>query len=388
MTAQKSDPVVEGFTPLLQSSHDLQLLWEQTLHWISVNFLSIVVAGVTGAIIIAALYGIRMLGLRLCRNEAMRGHWPVILGRAIARTSLFFIVMLAARLVSGYAHPPEAIDTTIRFLFTVAAAIQGAIWVRELIVGAVEYRAGPDDAMSSLGSAVGIIRLLVSVLCFAIAILLILDNLGVNTTGLVASLGIGGIAIGLAAQGIFADLFAALSILIDRPFRRGDNVKWETNQGNVEEIGLKTTRIRALTGEEMVISNTNLLSKTLYNVTRQDHRRFSFAIGVIYQTPPEVLRRLPKTMKEIIDGVEGCHLVRFGFTAFGASSIDFELIFSAGLNDRGIDFDVRQEVAMAIIERFAADGIEFAYPTQISFTAAPDGRAIMPYPDEVSLKGD
>ena len=384
MTAKKGDPLAEGFAPILQSSHDLQTLWDQTLHWVSVNFLSIAVAAIAGALIIAVLYGIRMLGLRLCRNESMRGHWPVILGRAIGRTNLFFIVMLAARLVSGYAHPPEAVDTTIRFLFTVAAAIQGAVWVRELIVGAVEYRAGPDDAMSSLGSAVGIIRLLVSVLCFAIAILLILDNLGVNTTGLVASLGIGGIAIGLAAQGIFADLFAALSILIDRPFRRGDNVKWETNQGNVEAIGLKTTRIRALTGEEMVISNTNLLSKTLYNVTRQDHRRFSFAIGVIYQTQPDVLRSLPKMMEGIVKGVEGCHLVRFGFTGFGASSLDFELIFGAGLHDRGIEFDVRQEVALAIIERFATEGIEFAYPTQTSFTAAPDGRAIMPYPEPTS----
>src|SRR6201999_2371357 len=113
----------------------------------------------------------------------------------------------------------------------------------------------------TLGSAVGIIRLLVSIAIFAIALIVVLDNLGVNVTGLIAGLGIGGIAIGLAAQGIFADLFAALSIIFDKPFRRGDSIKWDAVSGAVEAIGLKTTRIRSVNGEEVVISNTNLLSK-------------------------------------------------------------------------------------------------------------------------------
>ncbi|RVT94041.1 mechanosensitive ion channel family protein [Sphingomonas crocodyli] len=381
MTAKKGDPLVEGFTPLLQSSHDLRMLWDQTLHWISINFLGIAIAATVGAIIIAALYGIRMLGLRLCRNDGMRGHWPAIIGRAVARTNLFFIVMLAARLVSGYARPPEAIDTTVRFLFTVAAAIQGAIWVRELIIGAVEQRAGSDEASTSLGSAVGIIRLLVSVICFAIAILLILDNMGVNTTGLVASLGVGGIAIGLAAQGVFSDLFAALSILFDKPFRRGDSIGWDQTTGTVEEIGLKTTRVRSVTGEEVVISNANLLNKEVRNLARLPRRRVVLAIGVIYQTSPETCRRIPEIVEEIVSGVEHAQLFRCGMTGFGASSLDFEVLVDVMSDEFAIFARARHEVCVGILERFAKEAIEFAYPTQTTFTAAPDGTMIMPYPD-------
>jgi small-conductance mechanosensitive channel len=255
----------DGLTPLIQSTADIQILWDQMLVWISVHYLNIVIASATGAVIVAALYGARMLGTRLCRREHL-GHWPKIIGRSISKTSLFFIVMLAIRIVSGYASPPEAIETTIHFLFVVSTAIQAAIWIREMIIGIVEHRAGDDDETSTLSSAVGIIRLLVTTICFAIAVLLILDNLGVNTTGLIASLGVGGIAIGLAAQGIFSDLFAALSIIFDKPFKRGDIVKWDQTTGSVEAIGLKTTRVRANTGEEVVISNTNLLNKELRNL--------------------------------------------------------------------------------------------------------------------------
>ena len=129
-------------------------------------------------------------------------------------------------------------------MFVISAAFQAAVWARELVLGYVEHRVGADEQHSTLGSAVGIIRLLVTVALFAIAIILILDNVGVNVTGLIAGLGIGGIAIGLAAQGIFSDLFAALSIIFDKPFRRGDVIRIEGVQGHVEDIGLKTTRIR------------------------------------------------------------------------------------------------------------------------------------------------
>ncbi len=113
------------------------------------------------------------------------------------------------------------------------------MWARELVLGIIEHRAGGLEANSGLGSAIGIIRLLVTIAIFSIAIVVVLDNLGVNVTGLVAGLGIGGIAIGLAAQGIFDDLFSALSIIFDKPFRRGDSIRWDTTSGTVENIGLK-----------------------------------------------------------------------------------------------------------------------------------------------------
>ena len=130
----------------------------------------------------------------------------------------------------------------------------------------------------------GIIRLLISIALFAVAAIVILDNMGVNVTGLIAGLGIGGIAIGLAAQGIFSDLFASLSIIFDRPFRVGEAIKYDNSVATVERIGLKSTHLRSVNGELLVISNTNLLSKEITNYAHLERRRVQFAIGVIYQT--------------------------------------------------------------------------------------------------------
>jgi len=378
MSKTASGNTTDGLEPLIQSTADIQLLWAQTLHWISIHYLNIVIATVIGILIVALLYGARSLGARLCRRDHL-GHWPKIIGRSISRTSLFFIVMLAVRIVSGYAAPPQAVETTIHFLFVVSAAIQGAIWVRELVIGIVENRAGDDDEYSTLGSAVGIIRLLVTTICFAIAILLILDNLGVNTTGLIASLGVGGIAIGLAAQGIFSDLFAALSIIFDKPFRRGDVVRWDQTTGTVEAIGLKTTRVRAITGEEVVISNTNLLNKEVRNLAHTARRRATLTLGLIYQTPPDICRRIPDIVKAIVTAQAKASLIHCYLINFGASSIDYELVFDVIDEDSEVFNLVRHEICVSILETFARERIAFAYPTQTSFTAAPDGTIIMPY---------
>ncbi len=369
-----------GTAPLIQSADDLRLFWDQTYGWIQGHYLNIVIACAIAAIIVAVLYGLRMLGTRLCRREHL-GHWPRIVGRAIARTNLFFIVTLAARIVSGYAAPPQIVFETVSFLFIVATAIQAALWVRELVIGIVEHRAGADDSSSTLVSAIGIIRLLVTVVCFIVATLLILDNVGVNITGLVASLGIGGIAIGLAAQGIFSDLFASLAIIFDKPFRRGDTVKWDQTIGTVEAIGLKTTRVRSLAGDEVVISNTNLLNKELHNYADTMQRRATLTLSLVYQTPTEVLRQIPDRVKDIVTRQDKSAFIHCVMVNFGASSLDFELLFQVIDSDVEVFNRVRHEVCIAILESFASEGIEFAYPTQTTFTAAPNGKMIMPYPE-------
>ncbi|MGC6328717.1 mechanosensitive ion channel family protein [Rhizorhabdus sp. FW153] len=390
-TKTASNASVAGGDPsLAKSLSDAEIFYDQTVGWIATHYMSIVIACSIGAVIIAVLYGLRMLGTRLCRREHV-GHWPRIIGRAIARTNLFFIVTLAARLVSGYANPPAVISTTIGFLFTVAAALQAAIWVRELIIGIVEYRAGDEESGSSmLGSAIGIIRLLVTSVCFIVAILLILDNIGVNITGLVASLGIGGIAIGLAAQGIFSDLFASLAIIFDRPFRRGDTVRWDQTVGTVESIGLKTTRVRATTGEEVVISNTNLLNKELRNLAHTMRRRATLMLGVTYQTSPETCRCLPEMVEAIVTSHDKAVFLHCCMISFGASSLDYELLFDVIDEDVEVFNAVRHSICVEILETFAREGINFAYPTQTTFTAAPDGRMIMPYaeiPADLLRKG-
>ncbi|PTQ09911.1 mechanosensitive ion channel protein MscS [Sphingomonas oleivorans] len=367
--------------PLLASAANLRDFWNQATLWLAGHYLQILIAIGIGIAIVLILLGIRSFGLRLCARDAGFSHWPTTIGRAISLTHIWFMVAFAAKLVDGYAAPPRAVADTINIFFTIAAALQAAIWARELILGIVEHRAGDTDN-GTLGSAIGIIRLLVTVVLFTIAGVLILDNLGVNVTGLIAGLGIGGIAIGLAAKGIFDDLFSALSIIFDKPFRRGDSVRWDSTSGTVEAIGLKTTRVRALTGEEVVISNTNLLNKELHNMARLARRRHVLTLGVTYQTPPEVCARIPTLAREIVEAHDKCKLVRCGMTNFNSSSLDFELQFDVMSEIYEEIFEARHKVCIAILKRFNAEGIDFAYPTQTSFTAAPDGRFVLPYAAE------
>lgn len=351
-------------------------------HWVSGNIAGIAIAAVIGTALALALLALRSLGCRLLEKLDHATSWGAIFARVVSRTKVYFIVLASAELVSEHANTPPSVLHFIHVLFVIAAAIQAAIWARELILGFVEHRIGPEDnGHTTLGSALGIIRLLVTVALFAIAIILILDNLGVNVTGLVAGLGIGGIAIGLAAQGIFSDLFAALSILFDRPFRRGDSVQFGTVSGNVENIGLKTTRIRSLTGEMVVVANGKLLEQQIHNFALLDHRRFKLTLGLICQTPPEVLRDVPQMVKAIVEAQENATLVRCGMIGFGASTLDFELQFDVHTQVFDEAFRARSEICIEILDAFNKANIQLAYPTQTSFTAAPDGRLIMPYPE-------
>lgn len=350
-----------------------------SIEWIGDHWLQIGIAIGVAALIVLALDWVKRWGKRYCERQPVVTGWAGIFGRAIARTNRFFMTMIAAKLVVGVADAPQGIVTTVNFLFTIAATFQAAVWVREVILGLVEARTQTDHRGSeALGTALGLIRLLVTFAVFAVALIVVLDNLGVNVTGLVAGLGVGGIAIGLAAQGIFADLFAALSIIFDKPFRKGDSITYDTTQGNIEAIGLKSTRIRSFQGEERIISNKNLLDKEIQNNTQRIHRRAKFAIGVTYQTPPDVCARIPTILREIVEAHDRI-FVRAGFVNFGASSLDFEVEFDSPGADYVAFYDARTAIGIAILQRFNADGIEIAYPTQTTFTAAPDGTLVMPY---------
>ncbi|HST35143.1 MAG TPA: mechanosensitive ion channel family protein [Allosphingosinicella sp.] len=355
-----------------------------TQAWLSGNSLNIALALGAGVGIALVLIGIRSLGCRLlAKSKTGDLHWRTIFARVLAKTGFLFIVMASAELVAEHAATPPSLLRVIHIVFVISAALQAAIWGRELILGIVEHKAqGTEEDRGSLGSAIGLIRILVSVALFALAIILILDNLGVNVTGLIAGLGIGGIAIGLAAQGIFSDLFAALAIIFDKPFRKGDQITFGTTTGVVENIGIKSTRVRALTGEEVIISNAKLLEQQVQNWALIDRRRAVMAFGLVYHTTPELLARVPLEVKEIVDSqplgsFDRCHAFQFA-----ASSIDFELVFHVESPAYPDVMAVKQAVILGMIRRFAELKIEFAYPTQTSFTAAPDGTLIMPYPPE------
>lgn len=340
---------------------------------------SLVALGLVGMMLIA-----RTIGQRMVASESEADHigWKSVIGRVLARTTIFFMVVAAIDIVATYAAPPPRAQHLVDVTFIIAVTLQGAIWARELILGMIARRVGDDPGETTLGNATSIIRVLVSVALFALAIIVILDNLGVNVTALVAGLGIGGIAIGLAAQGIFSDLFAALAILFDRPFRRGDTIRFDTTTARVERIGLKTTRMRALSGEQVIMANTKLLEREIHNLADGRSRRTVLLFGLAYTTSPETLARVAAIAQAAVEGCKGCKFIRLAMTGFAPSSIDHELIFE----NRTLDADRlaadRSAIMLSLITRFAEEKIAFALPVQIAFTAAPDGALVMPYPDK------
>ena len=373
--ATTKDPITKA-----DFQHQVTTLFSDSRQWIESHWLQILIAAGIAFGIYLILAAIKSWGSKLRDHGDTKHGWRTLIGRTVAKTGNFFMIMVGAKLVSGYADAPPIVETTITFIFTIAAVFQAAVWARELILGFIELRTERDETHGdAIGSAMGIIRLFVSFAVFAIALVVVLGNLGVNVTGLVAGLGVGGIAIGLAAQGIFADLIAALSIIFDKPFRKGDSINYDGTSGSIERIGLKSTRIRAFDGDQRSISNRNLLDKEISNNTRRNHRRHNFAIGVIYQTAPEVCAKIPGILQEIVEKHEA-NFVRAGFTGFGASSLDFEVVFDNDGPDYAEFYEKRTAIGIEILKRFNDQGIEIAYPTQMTFTANAAGEAIDPYP--------
>jgi small-conductance mechanosensitive channel len=357
----------------------LQSYWDATVAWVEGNAVELSIAVAAAVIVFLLLSWLKRVAAKIARESEHRAELKSIIARTLARTSKFFRIMVSVELVNRYANAPEMLARTIDVMFTIAVVLQVAIWLREIILGFIERRAGSaQHERDTLASAMVLIRLLVSFAVFAIAAIVILDNLGVNVTGLIAGLGVGGIAIGLAAQGIFSDLFAAISIIFDKPFRRGDTVTYDTTTARVEKIGMKSTRLRALTGEEKIISNSKLLEKEITNNTLTVYRRVTFLLNLVSHLQTSLAKRVPDILQEIVDANDA-QFIRAGFTTFAPSSLDFQVVFDVNSDDVEEMFKARHAIGIAIVERFAEEGIEFAYPTQTTFTAAPDGTLVMPY---------
>ena len=354
---------------------------ESLIDWFVANRAVLPVGLAVAAFIVAVMLAMRWVGSRLVLGDPHCTHWRGVIGRVLEKTSIFFMIAAALDIVASYAAVPARLERLIDIFFIVAFALQGAIWARELVLGVITRKAGEDPSETAIGNAVAVIRVLVSVTLFALAIIVILDNLGVNVTALVAGLGIGGIAIGLAAQGIFSDLFAALSILFDKPFKRGDVIQFDKTTGTVERIGLKTTRLLSVNGEQVVMANTKLLDQEIRNFAGGRSRRSQLPFGLIYQTSPDDLEKVTSLAKAAVESRKGCTFVRCAILAFGASSIDFELHFDSRTTDANKLAGDRNAVALALLRSFAEHNLQFAYPTQVTFTAAPDGTMVMPYPE-------
>lgn len=382
MTTVVKDGIASPVSLADDGGFDMDRFGRESLEWITGHYDHLIIAVIVAVAVFLILNTVKRRLTRLAeQRDDDQGATSIVL-RVVSRTGVFFLLALSMEMVAGLAEAPDQLASIIDLIFFISLVFQSAIWLRAIILGLLDHRIKLSGrGQAELQNARNLIRLLVTIALAVIAAVIILDNIGVNVTALVAGLGVGGIAIGLAAQGIFSDLFAALSIIFDKPFRKGDSIMFDDFDGEVEATGLKTTRLRSITGEQVIISNTNLLDKQVRNMTGLAKRRIRFPIGVIYQTTPEQLEAIPEIFKSIIEE-HGFRYVRCGFIGFGDSSLNYRMEFEIFSSKWDEIFEGRHAVGLALVKRFAAERIEFAYPTQMNFTAGPDGAAMAPYVDD------
>ncbi|MBU0595996.1 mechanosensitive ion channel family protein [Candidatus Bipolaricaulota bacterium] len=308
----------------------------------------------------------RVLVRRLKRFASKTpGRLDDLLVEMLAKTRFLFVLVVSFYAGSLLLVLPGSAETALRALFVVALLFQVGYWGDGLISfwirRTVRRKLDQDPSTATSLSAIGFVA---KIAIWVIVLLLALENLGIDITMLITTLGIGGIAIALAVQNILGDLFASLSIIVDKPFVIGDFIVVGDQMGNVERIGLKTTRVRSLSGEQIIFSNSDLLSSRVRNYKRMYERRIVFGFGVVYGTPVDVVETIPGTVRDIIESQSNVRFDRCHFNSFGDSALDFETVYYVLVSDYNVYMDVQQAINLAIMRAFEQRGIEFAYPTQ------------------------
>jgi small-conductance mechanosensitive channel len=296
--------------------------------------------------------------------------WDDIIVEAIKKTRPLFLLMVSIFIASMFLQLPERALSIIRVAFIIFLLIQLGIWLTVITISIVEHYSkqtlAKNPAAATTMNAVGFISRIV---IWSVVTLVALDSMGINVTTVVAGLGIGGVAVALAVQNILGDLFASLSIILDKPFVIGDFLIIDELMGSVEYIGLKTTRVRSLSGEQLIFSNSDLLKSRIRNYGRMYERRVVFNIGVTYSTPRDKLKRIPEIIRHAINAQEKTRFDRSHFMKYGDYALQFETVYYVKSPDYNIYMDIQQSIYFAIHEAFEQEQIEFAYPTQKLFVA-------------------
>jgi small-conductance mechanosensitive channel len=328
------------------------------------------IAAAISAVVFLALGMVRLLLAKQVARLAQQAEvtlWPTLLA-ALRRTKWLFILIVALFLGSGVLEIPSATRHVINTVVTVALLIQAGLWGAAVLRVVIErYRQQQLEKDPASVTTLNVLNFLSKIVLWSLVLLLVLDNLGVNITALVAGMGVGGIAVALAVQTILGDLFASLSIVLDKPFVIGDFLIVGDLMGSVEYVGLKTTRLRSLSGEQLVFANSDLLSSRIRNYGRMYERRVVFNLGVTYQTPRDKLMLIPQIIREAVEGQDKTRFDRSHFKEYGNFSLNFESVYYVLGPDYNEYMDIQQAINLRIHERFEQDGIEFAYPTQTLF---------------------
>ncbi len=283
----------------------------------------------------------------------------------VRATRGWFLFLIALFIASRFLDLSYAVGLWTARVAMIAALLQGGLWLSAGLIKLIQTKREEDLEESPEDvAAMDILSFIARVTIWSIVLLAILDNLGVNITTMIAGLGVGGIAIALAAQNILGDLFASLSIVLDKPFVVGDFLIIGEHLGSVEKVGIKTTRLRSLSGEQLVFSNNDLLNSRIRNYGRMFERRVVFSVGVTYQTPVEKLRAISDMLRRAVEMQDSVRFDRAHFQKYGDFALVFEIVYHVLSADYNAYMDIQQSINLKIYEDFAENGIEFAYPTQ------------------------
>ncbi|HEY3402293.1 MAG TPA: mechanosensitive ion channel family protein [Ohtaekwangia sp.] len=327
---------------------------------------------ITVAIIVVGLVAIRLIKKFLLKKlHAWSARTETVIDDYVVKGVERFALPVMSFVVIYWGLNMLSLSPRVTRVVEVATALIITFFILRLISTTIELvlksflnkQEGGEEKIKQIPG----IMLIVNMVVWAIGLLALFDNLGYDVTTIIAGLGIGGIAIALAAQNILGDLFNYFVIFFDRPFEVGDFVTVDDKKGTVENIGIKTTRLKSLTGEQLIVSNSDLTKSRLHNFKRMDRRRIIFTFGVTYQTKADKLREIPGLVKQFIEAHPKVTFDRAHFSSYGASSLNFEVVYfveSAEYNDY---MDIQQSVNLKIFEEFEKRGIQFAYPTQTIF---------------------
>lgn len=310
------------------------------------------------------LWIVRVWALRRLRKIAARttNQLDDILVEVFGKLILPILYVGSINFAARYLDLPKVANQTIVMLFKVVLIVQLVRLLMAVLTHLIQHSWLKTATSGSLASksAIGLIRIVV----WVIAGIFLIDNLGFDVNSIVAGLGIGGVAVALASQAILGDLFNYFVIVFDKPFVEGDFIVVDDLKGEIEKIGVKSTRIRSLDGEQLIISNTNLTASRVRNFKRMQKRRASFTLGIVYQTPVQTVRKIPGMIRSIIEATPNTTFDRVHFKSFGDSALVFEAVYFVNEADYNKYMDGQQAINLAVMEAFQKEKIEFAYPTQ------------------------
>jgi small-conductance mechanosensitive channel len=303
-------------------------------------------------------------------SERTRTTVDDLLVELLGRTKVFFYAAIGVYFGSKPLALSENVDAIVNHLVVTLILVQGGLWANGAVSSLLEsYRKDRLQEDPAAATTIGALGFVARLGVWSLVLVLALDNLGVDITALVTGLGIGGIAVALAIQNVLGDLLASLAIVLDKPFVIGDFIIVGDHLGSVEYVGLKTTRLRSLSGEQLVFSNSDLLGSRIRNYGRMYERRIVFTIGVTYQTPRHHLELIPTILREAVEEQQQTRFDRAHFKAHGDFALLFETVYYVTVPDYNAYMDVQQEINLTVHRRFEEEGIEFAYPTQTLFLA-------------------